>query len=443
MRMVSSKTGLCAFFLAVIAHSATGRAQSAQDPDGLEKERAELQQIDQSLAQSGFEQRRLQAEMTTLSEEAQTLRAQVLEVAARLREAETRAQLQRRHVEESAAREQEARGKLQAREHVLASVLAAMQRIGAKPPPALLAAPEDVLKAMRSAVLMGAVLPPLRDEALALIGTLQTLVALKQAQQVALAKLEDDERQIREQRAQLEYLLATRQAKAKQSEGELSQNRARAGILARQAEDLRDLITRSEADSEGARKAADLARQVPEAPAAGSAGSPGKLSPGNTTQIARLQPREPFGARRGQALLPITGDIVRSFGVADSTGAPEKGMTLLGATHALVSAPADGWVQFSGPYLSYGHLLVLNVGNGYHMVLAGMGRVSVEAGQFVLSGEPLGFLPEKSLNEKNISSNAPAPLGVGRAGLYVEIRKEGQPVNPAPFFGPGSEKARG
>jgi septal ring factor EnvC (AmiA/AmiB activator) len=95
-------------------------------------------------------------------------------------------------------------------------------------------------------------------------------------------------------------------------------------------------------------------------------------------------------------------------------------------------------VHFAGPYRGYGQLVILNVGNGYQVVLAGMGKLSVEIGQFVLAGEPLGNLglsPAITLGE-NVASSRPS--------LYVEFRKDSAPVDPSPWWLPQSaEKARG
>jgi len=51
--------------------------------------------------------------------------------------------------------------------------------------------------------------------------------------------------------------------------------------------------------------------------------------------------------------------------------------------------PHRRWlVVYSGPFRSYGQLLIINAGDGYHVLLAGMERIDVQLGQFVLAGEP-------------------------------------------------------
>jgi septal ring factor EnvC (AmiA/AmiB activator) len=102
---------------------------------------------------------------------------------------------------------------------------------------------------------------------------------------------------------------------------------------------------------------------------------------------------------------------------------------------AQVTAPCDGWVVYAGPFRSYGQLLILNAGGGYHVLLAGMERISVELGQFVLTGEPVAVM--------GAGGPATAAGASGQPVLYVEFRKDGAPVDPSPWWANASEKVRG
>ena len=61
-----------------------------------------------------------------------------------------------------------------------------------------------------------------------------------------------------------------------------------------------------------------------------------------------------------------------------------KGISLQTRGEARITAPADGWVVYAGEFRSYGKLLIINAGGGYHVLLAGMSRIDVSLGQFVL-----------------------------------------------------------
>ena len=90
--------------------------------------------------------------------------------------------------------------------------------------------------------------------------------------------------------------------------------------------------------------------------------------------------------------LPVNGVRIREFGASDSLGGTEKGLSIATRAGAQVTAPCDGWVVYAGPFRNYGQLLILNAGGGYHVLLAGMDRISVDLGQFVLTGEPVAVM---------------------------------------------------
>jgi septal ring factor EnvC (AmiA/AmiB activator) len=111
------------------------------------------------------------------------------------------------------------------------------------------------------------------------------------------------------------------------------------------------------------------------------------------------------------------------------------------STHsgAIVTSPCDGWVVYAGPFRSYGQLLILNAGGGYHVLLAGMKKLSVALGQFVLTGEPVAEMGDGG-SRLAAATNA----GVKQPVLYVEFRKDGTAVDPGPWWASNaSEKVRG
>ena len=104
-----------------------------------------------------------------------------------------------------------------------------------------------------------------------------------------------------------------------------------------------------------------------------------------------------------------------------------------------MASPADGWISYAGPYRSFGQLLILNAGGGYYIVLAGMERVDVGLGQFVLAGEPVAAMGDGSAR-----TAAAVALGVAQPVLYVEFRKDGATIDPGPWWAkPELQKVRG
>ena len=143
----------------------------------------------------------------------------------------------------------------------------------------------------------------------------------------------------------------------------------------------------------------------------------------------RLVGPQPFSALVKQVSLPVSGRIVRRYGEDDSNGGVMHGDTVTTQSGAIVTAPSDGDVLYAGPFRSYGQLLILNAGDGYHVVLAGMGRISVAPGQTVLAGEPVGAMSEAEVASTSASGN-----GNAAPELYIEFRKDGKPVDPAPWW---------
>lgn len=125
-----------------------------------------------------------------------------------------------------------------------------------------------------------------------------------------------------------------------------------------------------------------------------------------------------FASARGKLVNPARGTVITAYGQELSKGVTSKGMVMQTRQAAQVIAPYDGSVVFSGPFKGYGNLIIIDHGKGYMSLLAGMASVEAETGQMVLAGEPVGIMPEDGL-----------------AKLYIEIRKDKLPVNPAPWFG--------
>jgi septal ring factor EnvC (AmiA/AmiB activator) len=96
---------------------------------------------------------------------------------------------------------------------------------------------------------------------------------------------------------------------------------------------------------------------------------------------------------------------------------------------AQVVAPADGWVLYEGNYLNYGQIIILNVGQEYTVLLAGLARVDVDIGQFVMMGEPVGAMGSQTIG-RTLATSA----GAQRPTLYIEMRKANEPVDPTGWW---------
>jgi septal ring factor EnvC (AmiA/AmiB activator) len=234
----------------------------------------------------------------------------------------------------------------------------------------------------------------------------------------------------------LAALIDARQQSLASAQGALGSQQQRAAELAKKSGSLRDLIAKLDSES-AARTAAAAAAHATEVAVANEIQARAQGAHGAET--AHLKPEIAFADAKGQLSLPAAGAILKTFGAPDDLGGTEKGVSLATPARATVSAPADGAVLFAGLYRSYGQLLIIDAGGGYYLLLAGMDRINVQSGEFVLSGEPVGVMGDGSLRMA-----AAAAVGAARPVLYIELRKDGTAIDPGPWWAKSDiEKARG
>ncbi|MGZ8368717.1 MAG: murein hydrolase activator EnvC family protein, partial [Rhodoplanes sp.] len=376
---------------------------------------------------------RLKAEIDAIGEDRRKLNALLIGSAANLRAVEDRIAAAEARLAALTNNEGAIRRSLASRRAVIAEVLAALQRIGRNPPPALLVSPEDALQSVRSAILLGAVLPDMKVEADTLVADLSEFVRVRSEIAAERDVLGRDLAALSQERTRMTVLVQERQRKQSETEKALDAERARAVQLARQADNLKDLIGRIEQEIASSARAAAAARAGADRPA---------TDPKNTLAAlqdpGRLSPAIAFASAKKSLPLPLNGVRIREFGMPDGLGGTEKGLSVASRAGAQVTAPCDGWVVYAGPFRSYGQLLILNAGGGYHVLLAGMERISVDLGQFVLTGEPVAIMGGGPQSAAAVATGSNQPI------LYIEFRKDGAPVDPSPWWAANdSEKVRG
>ena len=402
----------------------------------LDKGQSELRALEETRQAAEDQRRKIEAEVELIRTDRARLTGALIETTARARAGETRIAEIEARLANSQASETAIRRSLESRRGVIADVLAALQRMGRRPPPAVLVRAEDMLEAIRTSMLLGAVVPELRGETEALASDLSDLVQARQSIVIEGEALRKEVASLAVERERVAALVAARQKTLAEAEMALAGERARASDLARQAVDLKELIARMETDVASAMRGAEAARRADEEqklePRPRVASLPFK-------DAARLAPAVPFAQARGLLPLPVSGSLVKAFGAPDGFGGAEKGLSLAARPRAVVASPSDGWVAFSGPYRTYGQLLIINAGGGYYVVLAGMDRINVEVGQFVLAGEPIAVMGDGSAK-----TAAAIAIGATQPILYVEFRKDGTAIDPGPWWARSElEKVRG
>ncbi|ETR77603.1 membrane protein [Afipia sp. P52-10] len=397
----------------------------------MKKHEQELEQARNRQRDAIDAENKLKAEIAEIGQDRNKLNRQLIDTAARVRSIEERIAETEDRLRMLDQREVMIRNSLDARRAETTEVLAALQRAGRRAPPALMVRPEDALQSLRTAMLLGAVVPEMRARAERLIGDLGNLVSIRKENTEQREKLIADRDALNTDQRRLAALIEERQRKQNAVEKDMEAERVRAAELSKQADNLRDLIAKMEQDLKSAAKAAA---------AANSHGTPKALGKnmGALKDPGRLSPAIAFASAKGLLPMPVNGVKLRGFGSSDGTGGTERGISVATRPGVQVTTPCDGWVVYSGPFRSYGQLLILNAGGGYHVLLAGMERISVNIGQFVLTGEPVGTMGTASQVASILAAAPSQPV------LYIEFRKDNTPIDPGPWWTASEgEKVRG
>jgi septal ring factor EnvC (AmiA/AmiB activator) len=429
---------------AVVTFCSSLAAQTAaplpeQKAQELSTHQLELRGVQDTLDQSAEQGRKIETEIESIKTDRAKLTEALVETTQRVSALEDKIGETEKRLDTMTGSEDAIRHSLEGRRAVIAEVLAALQRMGRRPPPALFVAPEDMLQAIRTSMLLGAVVPQMRAETESLAADLTDLLAVRKSIAAERDQLAHDMANIRADRQRLAALIEARQTALSAAEQALGAERERAAELAKHASSLKDLIARMETEVTAAARGAEAARKADEARKASGSEGRQKLAGGIFKDPSRLAPASAFVETKGMLPLPVTGNLLRGFGASDGFGGTEKGLLIGTRTEAVVASPCDGWVAYAGAYRSYGQLLIINAGQGYYIVLAGMERINVNVGQFILGGEPVAVMGDGST--KTAASIA---IGAAQPILYVEFRKDGAAIDPGPWWvKPELQKVRG
>jgi len=296
-------------------------------------------------------------------------------------------------------------------EDALEDLVATLVVSGRRRPPALLTTPGDANAAIRAAIIMGDVAPRLKARTTALGDEIDQLRKLERLETREQGRLENAELALDLKKTEIMQMTAMKRAAFEDVTADASILRERAVLLGREAETVRGLLAALEAAAPGAPGRKPNLRQYV------------SLSPNAGTTVTATPRRTvtPTTAVIGRALLgglerPATGRLVRGWGDKMAGGSTSEGLAIATRAQAQVSAPVDGRIEFAGPFRTYGQLLIISTSDDYHVLLSGMAESYVGVGQTVKRGEPVARMQNRVNPEPE---------------LYMEIRKDGKPMNPA------------
>ncbi len=394
--------------------------ESAEDvePGPAAKSATDLAEIEATLTISRDRIDALKAEIDAMEGDNVQQNAALIAAGQRVKLAEIEVADIEERLSDLIVREFEIRGRLDGADAEIANVLAALQRISLNPPPALIVNPDDALGSARGAMLIAAIVPELRQRADTVAADLKTLTDIKAAALVEEENLKANHEVLEEEQLRIATLIAARKQGIAHMSAELDAEEAAAVELAERASTLRELIgALSERAAAGASTTPatdpDLPQLSPEAIEIAFANA------------ARTQPAIPFQLARGYLTQPANGRLAVLYGANDGRGGIAQGQSIITAADAQVLSPADGYVLYRGPYLNYGHIIILNTGDGYTALLAGLDSISVDIGQFVQMGAPIGKMGSRTIG-RTVTTSA----GNAQPTLYIELRQNNEPFDP-------------
>ena len=378
----------------------------------------DLRDAEHAHAADTAEQRAAAARAAAAAGQQQHLAEARVAAAARLQAAEDALAAAAARVAELSRRRQDAQARLAAAAAALRPLLPAIERLSLYPAETLLAVPMPPDQAVRGAIVLAGLTHTLERSAEAVRGD-QAEVAAAQAQlDAALPALTEAQAAQARLSADLDRQIAEAAQDRQAAEDAAAEAARHAAADAARADSLRAAIARIEAD----RRAAE-ARAREEA-AAAERRRQQAADAAAARQEALARPDGPgLGDPRGQLPGPVAGSLVHVFGQPGEAG-PATGDTFATPPGARVVAPCGGRVVFAGPFRSFGQLMIVDCGGGYHFVLSGFARMDAATGQRVAFGEPVGVMPGWD----------PRAPDTTRPTLYIELRKDGEPVDPAPFL---------
>ena len=385
-----------------------------------------LDKVQQEIKKGRAESERLKGAAQALEADLKNLQHRLVSAAKVVQDRELRVITLEAKIADLVRQEKEKLAQLGANRSQLAGVLVALQKMVQFPPEALLAMPSSPDDLVRSAILLRAVVPEIDRRATRIRLDLQSLADTREKTADERLNLNSAAQDLDRQRAEIRQLMADRRRLLDKTLAEERRAAERVARLAAKAENLKDLMARLEADERQAARAEEEAKT--KANAKEQADRVRAEAQRQARAAATVSPSGSITSRRGRLPLPVIGDLIGRYGENLPTGLSRKGIDIAARSGAQVIATYDGKIAFAGKFRGYGQLLIIDHGDGYHTLLAGMARIDMAVGQHVSTGEPVGLMGAD---------------GGDRPVLYVELRRKGQPINPLPWLASRNDKVSG
>lgn len=390
----------------------------------IDEARKSFEEHQKKLKATRKEQQNLEAETKRLDAEQTSLQSALLQAAKKGQDVEARLVNIETSLEKLTARELQVRKALNENRAAIAQMLGIMQRMGREPPPILITERNDALRMVRSAMLLSSFLPGFKERADKLSAQVADLDDIIVKSHLERKRLADAKTQALTARTEIETLLTKKREKMQKNWARLEDVKVAAAQHSNAVTNLGGLLQRLDTDAAKLPGMAEYEKELRERDPSYVLKPEAKQSA--FVQPGRIAPAMPFDKTKGMLPLPAQGKRLVSFGGHDEAGVKIEGLRIETRPEAQVIAPADGWVIYAGQFRSYGQLLIINAGGGYHILLAGVDQIYTTVGQFVVAGEPIGVM--------NKAEPSPNSTEIHKPVLYIEFRKDAHPIDPDPWW---------
>ncbi|MDA0306463.1 MAG: peptidoglycan DD-metalloendopeptidase family protein [Proteobacteria bacterium] len=406
-------------FIALIALAMVGTAGAAPKKDPKSEKR--LKEVVRELDKGREKARTLKEKADKIEQDLAILRRDMVAAAAIIQDQERKATVVAKALVDLETQAEAKIVWLSKSRGQLAGILAALQRVARYPPEALITQPRPPGDTVRSAILLRAAVPQIERRASLLRADIESLAESRRKIAEKKAIYASAMQGLEKKRQHLAVLFGQNTALKHRTLAERKTAARRLKSLSGEAVTLRDLLNRLSKESEkegressGAKAKEIIVKKMP------SSTRPAPDSGKKLTGLPAELTGAPISRQRGKLPPPAVGRITGRYGQTMKAGLTQKGMTLETAPGAQVVAPYEGRIVYAGKFRGYGELLIIEHGEGYHSLLSGLERIDSAMGQWVVAGEPVGVMGRPGRNKQ--------------PQLYIELRRNGQPINPLPWL---------
>lgn len=393
---------------------AVGLIFNSTTADAVQISDKQLKEVEEKVFQQSMEHKKLQAQATQISLELSEVNRKMIQTARQLQNNEeklSKMEKQLTILEEDLLLTQNS---FNEEDKNLIKTLTALQNLALKPTEALLVQPLNPVDIIRSAMILRETVPHLESRANYIREKLFDIENKKNKIKSQIKEISKQKEVMSEEHKRINSLIKQKSSLRNLVEIKSEKAKKNVDILASKAQDIRDLLAKLEKqrlEKEREKKLKEEAEQRR------------KLEEKQSDDLIKSESKaitnivSGFEKAKGALPIPARGKIITKYGEQKARGISAKGITVASRNRAQVISPFDGNVIFSGPFRGYGNMIIIEHGDGYLSLLSGLETLSVELGQMVLAGEPIGQMPSSGVSE-----------------LYIEIRKNNQPINPVAWF---------